>query len=175
MAPGPGPPHRRQADEHEDEERNGHTNGNHNMRLSSRRPATRHNVFVGFWGLILLAGGGLVGMVGCSKAPAPADVSVTWTTEPSPPVVGAPIVADVTLRDADRQPVRGATIEIEGHMTHPGMAPVLAAAEERGDGVYRVRFQFTMAGDWIVLVKGFLPDGRPVNHRIDVASVRPSG
>jgi len=60
-------------------------------------------------------------------------------------------------------------------MSHPGMAPILAVAEERGDGVYLVRFQFTMAGDWVVLVKGSLPDGRMVSHRVDIADVRPSG
>jgi hypothetical protein len=32
-----------------------------------------------------------------------------------------------------------------------------------------------MAGDWIVLVAGTLPDGRTVSDRFDIAGVRPSG
>jgi hypothetical protein len=85
------------------------------------------------------------------------------------------MTAEVTLRDAARQPVTGAKVEIEGHMSHPGMAPVLATADEQRDGVYQVRFQFPMAGDWIVLVKGVLPDGRVLTERVDVQGVRPSG
>jgi len=125
----------------------------------------RHLVLLACWSLVGACAGPLVAD----------DVSVTWTAEPAPPVVGAPLVANVTLRDSARQPVRGARLEIEVHMSHPGMAPILAAAEEQGDGVYQVRFRFTMAGDWIVLVKGSLPDGRMLNQRIDVANVRPSG
>jgi len=123
--------------------------------------------------LVLLACWSLVGA--CAGRPMADDVSVTWTADPAPPVAGARTVATVTLRDAARQPVRGVRLEIEVHMSHPGMAPILAAADEQPDGVYRVRFQFTMAGDWIVLVKGTLPDGRTLNQRIDVANVRPAG
>lgn len=124
--------------------------------------------------LLLGASWALVGPA-CSRTQRAGDVSVTWTAEPTPLITGAPIVAELILRDDRRQPLRGANLHIEGHMSHPGMAPILAVAEERGDGVYLVRFQFTMAGDWVVLVKGSLPDGRMVSHRVDIADVRPSG
>ena len=39
------------------------------------------------------------------------------------------------------------------------MAPVVADVIERGDGEYEAPLQFTMAGDWILLVTGQLPDG----------------
>ena len=39
-------------------------------------------------------------------------------------------------------------------------------------GVYEAELQFTMRGDWILLVGGTLPDGAAINHRIDVAGVR---
>lgn len=108
--------------------------------------------------------------------PAPrGDVLVSWKMAPASPVAGAPLVAEVTLRDAARRPLTGARLEIQGHMSHPGMAPVLAAAVEEGNGVYQARFELPMAGDWIVLVTGTLPDGRTVSDRFDIAGVRPSG
>lgn len=93
---------------------------------------------------------------------------------PTPPIAGGETRVEVTLRDDTRRPVRGANLQVEAHMSHPGMAPVIAPVTERGDGVYEVRLQFTMAGDWIVLVTGGLPDGRILNHRIDIAA-RPAG
>jgi hypothetical protein len=103
------------------------------------------------------------------------DVSVEWRMTPTPPIVGAPALGELTLRDRARRPVRGAILQVVGHMSHPGMAPVVAAVAERGDGVYQVQLRFTMSGDWILLVTGSLPDGRRLNHRIDVANARPVG
>jgi len=100
-------------------------------------------------------------------------VSITWTLDPSPPVVGTPTVARMTIRDRD-QPVIGARLRLEGLMSHPGMAPVAADVVERGDGVYDAPLQFTMAGDWILLVTGQLADGRELKKRIEIAGVRPA-
>ena len=66
-------------------------------------------------------------------------------------------------------------MRIEGHMTHAGMAPLMAEAVERAPGVYDAAFAFTMQGDWVLLVSVNLPDGTRVERRIDVANVRPSG
>ena len=102
------------------------------------------------------------------------DISVTWVLDPSPPVIGTPIVARMTLRDRDQKPVIGARLRLEGVMSHPGMAPVVADVVERGDGVYDAPLQFTMAGDWILLVTGKLADGRELKKRIEIAGVRPA-
>jgi len=65
-------------------------------------------------------------------------------------------------------------VKLEAHMSHAGMAPVLANASEGTAGLYAVPFTFTMQGDWVLLVSAVLPDGTRVERRIDVANVRPS-
>lgn len=107
---------------------------------------------------------------GCRQPAPAADVALTWTLAPDPPVVGP---ARLTLRptDAAGRPVRAATLRVEGHMSHPGMAPMLSTAIEREDGVYEADLQFTMRGDWILIVSGSLPDGGTVQQRIDVPGV----
>jgi hypothetical protein len=76
--------------------------------------------------------------------------------------------------DATGRPVVGAHLRIEAQMSHPGMAPFLATASERGNGVYEAALRFTMAGDWIVLVTGSLSNGDTVEYRIEVPGVRPA-
>jgi YtkA-like len=101
-------------------------------------------------------------------------LEVTWKLRPETPSVG-PTTLTVTLRDTAGAPVEGARVRLEGHMTHAGMAPVLANASERAPGVYDLPFAFTMQGDWVLLVSAVLKDGARVEQRIDVAGVRPSG
>jgi hypothetical protein len=59
-------------------------------------------------------------------------------------------------------------------MSHPGMTAVDVPVIERANGVYDATLQFSMAGDWILLVSGSLENGTPLSHRIDVPNVRPS-
>jgi YtkA-like protein len=114
------------------------------------------------------------GLAGCHPAD-PADaIHVSWTLEPSPPVMGMPIVARLTLRDAEQKPIAGAHLRLEGLMSHPGMAPVTAVVTERGNGDYDASLQFTMAGDWILLVTGELPGGMPIKRQIEINGVRPA-
>ncbi|HEX7121823.1 MAG TPA: FixH family protein [Gemmatimonadaceae bacterium] len=110
----------------------------------------------------------------CQKAGnAAPPVDVSWTLRPSVAVVG-PATLTVTLRDSSG-PVQGARVSVEGHMSHAGMAPVLARAIERTRGTYEAGLAFTMAGDWVLLVHADLTDGRTFEHRIDIAGVRPAG
>jgi hypothetical protein len=60
-----------------------------------------------------------------------------------------------------------------GHMSHPGMTPVVAEAAERTPGVYAVPFTLTMPGDWVLLVSAALPNGERLEHRVEVPGVRP--
>jgi hypothetical protein len=101
------------------------------------------------------------------------SLSLAWTLRPAPPIAG-PATLTVTVRDRAGEPVSNATLHLEGHMSHAGMAPVLADGAQRTPGVYEVPFSFTMQGDWVLLVSATLPDGRRTERRIDVANVRPS-
>jgi hypothetical protein len=107
---------------------------------------------------------------GCRRAGG--DLSFTWTTTPAAPVVGEATTATVTVRDAAGQLVEAADLQVEAHMSHPGMAPVIAPAQAQGRGVYAAQLQFTMAGDWDVLVTGRLADGRRVRQAAAHLSVR---
>jgi hypothetical protein len=101
-----------------------------------------------------------------------ADLTFEWTMMPNPPTVGADTVGEITMRDRAGRPVGGALLQIECHMSHPGMAPVIAQATERGAGIYHVPLRFSMLGEWVVVVKGTLPDGRRFDRRIETATVR---
>ena len=100
------------------------------------------------------------------------DFRVEHDVSPSPPAVGP---ATVSLRVTDflaSKPVSGARIRLEGNMTHPGMTPVFAEATEAEPGRYRATLEFTMAGDWVVLVHAALADGRKIERQFDVKVVR---
>jgi hypothetical protein len=98
------------------------------------------------------------------------EVGVDLTIEPDPPRIG-PAVVTVELRDADEQPIGGAVVRLEGNMSHAGMAPVLADATEVAKGRYQADLEFTMGGDWFILVQADLPDGRSMERKVDVPAV----
>jgi hypothetical protein len=102
------------------------------------------------------------------------DIDLTWTLSPDAPAVG-PATLTVTLRRRSGEPIAGATVQLEGHMTHPGMAPVLAEGSERAPGVYDLPFTFTMQGDWALLVSVVTAWDARIERTIDVANVRPPG
>ncbi len=91
-----------------------------------------------------------------------------------PPRVGA---TTITLRvaDATGRPITGAAVKLEGDMSHAGMTPVFGEARELEPGRYRAALEFTMAGDWVVLVHLTLPDGEKVERQFDVKGVRQDG
>jgi hypothetical protein len=98
------------------------------------------------------------------------EVGVELVIEPAPPRIG-PAVVTVALRDAGGQPIRGAVVKLEGNMSHAGMVPVLAEATEMAEGRYRADLEFTMGGDWFILVQATLPDGRYMERTVDVPGV----
>jgi hypothetical protein len=109
----------------------------------------------------------------CGRVESP--VAVGWSLEPAPPASGQDTVALVTLTDAEGRPVAGARLRIEGHMSHPGMAPITTRLTESADGTYEGRVRFSMAGDWILVVTGELADGTRIDRQLEVTGVRPAG
>jgi hypothetical protein len=77
----------------------------------------------------------------------------------------------LTLTDAAGRPVTGASIRVEGNMNHAGMKPVFADAHEGEAGRYTASLEFSMGGDWFLLVTGTLADGRKLERQIEVRGV----
>ena len=98
-------------------------------------------------------------------------VKVELNVEPSPPKVG-PARLTLAVKDDQDRPVEGAKLKLEGNMAHAGMKPVFADAKEDRPGRYRAEMEFTMAGDWFVLIDGQLADGRSFHKKIDVKGVK---
>lgn len=119
------------------------------------------------WGLLA------VGLAGCgnSQTEEPA-VEVNWELQPEPARVGSTTVT-ITLSDSTGRPVSGADVSVEGNMAHAGMSPVFADVTERDSGRYVAPMEFTMAGDWFLLVDVALPDGSTIEETIDVPGVQP--
>jgi hypothetical protein len=80
----------------------------------------------------------------------------------------------VTLRlsDAGGQAVSGARIALEADMSHAGMRPEFGEAREIGAGRYQGRLAFTMAGDWVILMRITLPGGQKLEPQMPVKGVR---
>lgn len=109
---------------------------------------------------------------GCQPPEEPtSDVTVTWEIAPEPPSTGATTVT-VTLTDSTSAPIEDAHVALEGTMTHPGMQPVRAEAEEVAPGRYEAVLTLTMGGDWMLLLDATLPDGRTVQQQKEVPGVR---
>lgn len=108
----------------------------------------------------------------CRRAPASSDITITLTVTPQTPVAGEPVDVRLSLRDGRSRPIAGATVQIEAHMTHPGMAPVIEPASERGGGDYVARPSLTMAGDWVLFADVRTTDGQRVRKEIGRLSAR---
>ena len=96
------------------------------------------------------------------------DYQLELRVQPSMAAVGEAQL-DLELTGPDGQPVEGAQLSIRGDMTHPGMTPVLADADEIGDGLYQADWEWTMAGDWIVTVTVELQDGLIFERAFDLS------
>lgn len=113
-----------------------------------------------------------VSLTGCrSSGDANPDITLNWEIESSPPRVGKATL-NLTLRDSIDKLITGADVKLEGNMSHPGMKPVIAKAQEVGPGQYSAEMNFTMAGDWFVIVTTSLGDSTEVEKQIKIPGVR---
>lgn len=112
-------------------------------------------------------------LAGCrqQKDAAP-EVQLAWRILPDPPRMGPAMFAFTLTNHTTNEPVAGADVRVEGNMSHPGMQPVLATATEVRPGHYEATLNFTMSGDWFILVDATLPDGRILHRQVDVPGVQ---
>lgn len=122
-----------------------------------------------FMGLLLLALPILL-ITGCrdsaQASPTPA-AQLMLTVQPDPPSVGAAELL-VTVRDLAGAPVVGASVDVRGDMNHAGMQPVLREdVLTDANGEARIPFEWTMGGDWYLVVTATLPDSTVVEQRFE--------
>lgn len=99
------------------------------------------------------------------------DFAIDLSVSPTPPAVG-PARLTVRLTSESGDPVAGADVAIEGTMSHPGMNPERAETMEEVPGVYVAElFDFTMAGDWVLIVSAAHPDGRSATRTFPMRAV----
>lgn len=110
--------------------------------------------------------------IGCHRPPTTSSgVMVEFQIKPKPVRVGS-VVVYLTLTDAGNHPVNGARIAVEADMSHAGMSPVFAQANEVQPARYESHLFLAMAGDWVILLHGTLPNGEKLERQFDVRDVR---
>ena len=119
---------------------------------------------------MLLAAGVLAGCHGGAE-----QIAATWVIAPAAPATGSDASVRITLRAAGQRLVAGAHQQLEAHMSHPGMAPLVTPVTEQSEGVYEGVIRFTMAGDWVLVLTGTLRDGTRVTETHEMAGVKPAG
>jgi hypothetical protein len=121
---------------------------------------------------IALAFLGISFVLGCRPKEAAADLNTQATVsfDPSPPSVGVTSLK-VSLTDAAGKPIRLGHIDVEGDMNHAGMEPAFGKLEETEPGHYVGKIDFTMGGDWILLLSGQREGGGAFEKKIDVPGV----
>jgi hypothetical protein len=111
-------------------------------------------------------------IVACRKASAPdAGISVAAHLDPQPARVGSEIIT-VTVADVSSRSISHARVTVEADMSHPGMSPVFGEATETAPGTYVGKIDFSMGGDWILLMHVKLPGGQKIERQIAVPGVR---
>jgi hypothetical protein len=102
-----------------------------------------------------------------TPTPTPVPVDLSVRAEPQPLTVGETTLI-VTLKDASGTPIDGAALQVHGDMDHEGMMPVDREVNASANGEYRVPFEWTMGGGWIVTVTAELPDnGGTISETFD--------
>jgi len=83
----------------------------------------------------------------------PGQPEITVSTNPNPPnsLVTTELIIDV--KDANGQPLTGATVNILADMVGHSMGLMQGQATDQGNGRYATSVPFVMGGDWKVTVE----------------------
>jgi hypothetical protein len=98
------------------------------------------------------------------------DLTLTHEVSPQPPRAG-PLTITLKVTDVSGKPATGIRMRMEGNMSHAGMTPVFADANETSAGRYLSTMELSMAGDWHVVVHMTLPDGRKLQRQFEIKGV----
>jgi hypothetical protein len=116
-------------------------------------------------GLLLAAVAG-----GCRRPPIAADTSsvrVEARLVPPQPTVG-PAILTVSLSGGTASTLQDATVDVVGHMTHPGMTPIVGTVTRRGPDTFDAALDLNMPGDWQLVATVRFPDRRRLETRVPV-------
>jgi hypothetical protein len=102
------------------------------------------------------------------------ELKFTEEISPQPPRVG-PVTLTLRITDLAGTPVSGAQVTMEGEMTHAGMVPVFADANEIEPGRYQAIMKLSMAGEWRVNVHVTRSGGHKEDYEFDIKGVEPAG
>lgn len=111
----------------------------------------------------------VAGALGACRPAQP--ISVSWSVDERTATAGADAIVTVEIGSSlGGATATKATLSLEGHMTHPGMAPVVASMMEVAPGRYQAPLPLAMAGEWILVLTGTLADGSRVQaeHHVEV-------
>jgi YtkA-like len=98
------------------------------------------------------------------------ELTLTHEVFPQPPRVG-PLTITLRVADGSGKPATGISVKLEGNMSHAGMTPVFAGANETEPGRYSSTMELSMAGDWYFVVHMALPDGRKLERQFEIKGV----
>lgn len=96
------------------------------------------------------------------------EAHIALEVDPDPPTVGPSHLA-VTVTDAEGTPLEGATVKVEGRMSHDDMQPLQASLRAGESGTYGAPFNWTMDGDWHMAVSATLPDGQELTREFHLS------
>ncbi len=104
-------------------------------------------------GLALVVALALSGCGGAAATPTPASgAQITLTTNPSPPKSGD-VEVIVQVKDANGQPLDGASVIVIGDHTEMKGMMMQGNATAQGNGRYAVKANFGMSGMWKMTVQ----------------------
>lgn len=123
----------------------------------------------------------IAGWSGCAEKVSPtgdagntesaSEIQISLNFNSSPVTVG---VAEVEVSVADREgkPLSMGELDLEGNMNHAGMKPVFSTVKESSPGTYTGELEFTMGGDWFVIISGTQSDGTVFEQTVNVPGVQ---